>query len=290
MGGSEDGLAAALLLPVDQTDEPVGEEDLRFEGHRVPREADVRERVANVARALRAVLGSRRSAEDQRELAVELVQRRRLAGRDVDAVVADAVADRGVEHGADDVIDVDEVARLLTISEDGHRLVAQQAVDEDADDPGVRTRRILPRSVHVEEAQPDRRETVQLLEDAGVVLARELLDGVRAERPRLLALVRRRALPGNAVPVDRGAAREDDALHRVLAGCEQDVQSALQVRMERSLGPPDRLRDRGHGGQMEHEVEAVALHGLANRTRVTHICTDQVDVRTHRDQVLLLPG
>ena len=48
-----------------------------------------------------------------------------LAGPDVEHEAAAAVG--GTDEGVDDVVDVDEVAGLLAVAEDGHRLAAEQA-------------------------------------------------------------------------------------------------------------------------------------------------------------------
>src|SRR5438067_1880888 len=83
---------------------------------------------------------------------------------------------------ADGIADIDKVAHLLAIAKDIDRLAAHQLVGEKRDNTGVWRAGILPRTVEIEEAQSDRRDTMHPTGDACVKLAGALVSGVGAQR------------------------------------------------------------------------------------------------------------
>src|SRR5690606_1579996 len=90
----------------------------------------------------------------------------------------------GEHKDVDKVLNVDEVPRLSTVSEDGDPFSAPGAVEEDADDAGVGTRGILARTVDVEEPEGVDGERPAAAVMSQVVLSCQLIDGIRAHRAR----------------------------------------------------------------------------------------------------------
>ena len=82
----------------------------------------------------------------------------------------------------DDVADVDEVARLLAVAEDGVASPRRQPLEEDRDDAALERGR-LARPVDVGEAQDDVARAVDAVPAGEVLLGAELRDPVRRERP-----------------------------------------------------------------------------------------------------------
>ncbi len=87
----------------------------------------------------------------------------------------------GVQQRADDVIDVDEIARLQAVAIDLDGSVPQQAVAEDRDHPRIGRHRILAGTEHVEEAQAHGRDRVDVAADRGVQLAGDLVRAIGRE-------------------------------------------------------------------------------------------------------------
>ena len=107
----------------------------------------------------------------------------------------------------DDVVDVDEVARLRAVAEDHGRVASRQPLEEDRDDaalePGV-----LPRPVDVRESEGDVVRAVDAVPAGQVLLAALLRDAVRREGQE------RRLLRGGlgALAVARAAGGGEDHL------------------------------------------------------------------------------
>ena len=160
----------------------------------------------------------------------ELVDRERAPAAEID----DAAARRGRVERAhpslDDVVDVDEVARLLAVAEDGDRLAAQQVAREDPEHALIRIAEGLARAVDAEHAQ---RGDAEVETEVGplrgrmhVALGGELGDAVVGIRLARLALGRRH---GPAVAVERHRAGIDQPRHLVLQAQLQNVQRAFDV-------------------------------------------------------------
>ncbi len=102
------------------------------------------------------------------------------AGADVDRPVDDPPrSEDGVRGQAsgDDVIDVDVVAGLAAVAEDGRGSAVEDAPAEDRDDAGLPVG-ILPRAVDVSEAERGTGNRVQTLEGGDVALRGELAGAV----------------------------------------------------------------------------------------------------------------
>ena len=84
-----------------------------------------------------------------------------------------------LQHSASDIFDVGEIARLFTVAENGGRRALDQGFHKQREDAGVWTGRILPFAIDVEESQRDGFQAEAGVEHAGVLLAHELLHGVR---------------------------------------------------------------------------------------------------------------
>src|ERR687888_187111 len=114
------------------TDERVGrqpkallEPDLGLVAEQPPRRAHVRPGVAHVAGALWEELLLERPLEDPPEHLGQVVHGLGTAARDVEDLAVHAVGLRGEEVRGDDVADVREVARLLAVAVDRHRLAGR---------------------------------------------------------------------------------------------------------------------------------------------------------------------
>ena len=177
---------------------------------------------------------------------VELVDARLDPRPDVEdaAVVAD-----GSEDPADDVGDVDEVARLLAVSVDRRRLPAADALEEDRDDTSLERRR-LPRPVHVREAERDVAGAEQPVPPREVLLAGQLREAVWGDRATRRVLARRSV----ALPVDRPARRAEDDLRAVRAGRLQHADGADDVHVRVIVGTLDRCADVGLRRQVEADL------------------------------------
>ena len=89
---------------------------------------------------------------------VELVHRGLDAGADVAEHARAPVG--GPDERVDDVVDVDEVAGLLAVAEDGAGLAGEQPPGEDGDDAGLAVR-VLTGAVDVGQGQRGELEPVQ---------------------------------------------------------------------------------------------------------------------------------
>ena len=123
--------------------------------------------------------GRRVDAGDRRQRLVQLVDRRLDARSDVVLPLPFGV--RGREVRGDDVVDVDEVARLLAAAVDRRLLPVEQLRREDRHDARL-AMRVLPRTVDVRVSQRDRRKSAHDAVVVQVVLDRELRAAVRRER------------------------------------------------------------------------------------------------------------
>src|SRR6202022_9940 len=94
-------------------------------------------------------------------------------GGGADVVAAEPFAVSSPEVGADDVVDVDEVASLQAVAADHGLVSAEQPLGEDGDHTCLAVR-ILARPVDVAIAQGDELETVEVPVDRAVDLSAEL--------------------------------------------------------------------------------------------------------------------
>ena len=106
-------------------------------------------------------------------------------------VLAARIARRSAQTAS---FDKSEIAGLLAITKNLDRFAAKQPVGENRDHSQIWRRRILPRPIKVEKAQPDRRHPMYRTGDAGVELASMLICAIGAER-RYGALLVDREVP-----------------------------------------------------------------------------------------------
>src|SRR5438874_11358082 len=188
---------------------------------------------------------------------VQLVDRRLDPGADV--VDAAGVADRG-QHAANHVADVDEVAPLLAVAEDGRLLAGGESLEEDRDHASLEAR-LLPRPVDVREPQRDVPGLEEPVPAADVLLTCELRDAVRRDRdPR--CILRRRAV---AFAVDRPAGRAEDDVRAVRPRRLEHSHRPEHVHLGVVIGPLDRGADVGLGGEVDAELRP---HRLEQRPGV----------------------
>ncbi len=176
-------------------------------GNRATQDGVVRLGVLDVAGprlavATSAALPETRSTSSTSSRRVVLVPKARLTGSGWLTPTLGRVQEH-TAHGPDE----GEVARVAAVAVDRQRPPRSRASMNDRDHRGVRVPGPLPRPVDVEEAEGDRPHAEGLLVGQGVLLGRQLRDGVRAHRAHPLPL----ALGQRGVQaVDRGRGRDDD--------------------------------------------------------------------------------
>ena len=173
----------------------------------------------------------------------------------------------------DDIGDVDEVAGLPAVAKNVDRRAAANALAEDRDHAGIGRARVLARSIHIEEAQPDGRDAVHMAGDAGMQFAAELVGAVGGERPAFGRLGDR---DGGSIAVHRGGGcidhRDPGRPHRIEHG-----DRAGEVGTMRPQPVGDAALHRGDGGEMK--AAADASQRVAHRGRIGHVAFDQRDVQ-----------
>ena len=185
---------------------------------------------------------------------MQLVDRRLDPGADV--VDTACVAGRG-QHAANDVADVDEVARLLAVSEDRRLLAGSEPFEEDRDHAALEAR-FLPRPEDVREAERDVAGAEEPVPAGDVLLARQLRDPVRRDRAAR-CILRRRPV---ALAVDRAAGRAEDDVRPVYARGLEHAHRPEHVDLGVVLRPLDRSADVGLGRQVNAELRP---HGIEER-------------------------
>ena len=113
----------------------------------------------DVAGPGRAMVGGRVDPGRLGHQAIDLVHRRLTAGADVAGQASPAR--RRTDERVDDVVDVDIVTGVLTVTVDDHRLAGDQALGEDRHHPGLAVG-ILTGPVHVGQGQRGELDRVQV--------------------------------------------------------------------------------------------------------------------------------
>ena len=158
----------------------------------------------------------------------------------------------GEGEGADDILHVDEIARLLPVAEDADRFAAHGLLDEDRDGGGVGGLRVLAGTEDIEETERGGRQAVFASEQLEVVLPVQFRHRVRRLRfgEHRLDLRDRRV-----VAIDGGGGSQDDLADLRGGGGFEHVEGAGGVQLDALARPEHGFRDRDHGGQVEHLVD-----------------------------------
>ena len=254
------------------------ERDLRLEAEQVY--ARGRGRPGCGARRRRAPgRGSaRRSSGDLLERREQLVQRDAAAAGDVDHVARRLRRVGREQVGAHGVGDEGEVAALLAVAVDARGLAAQARRREARHHGGVLALRILARSEHVEVAERDGLESVELVIEPAIDLARVLLERVRRARIRRHRLDLRQLL---GVAVGRRRRREDHAPHARLARALEHVERAVDVGAigarpaRRRCAAPTGSRPRGTRRRRPRTARA-AVAGSARSPRISSMLAERL--------------
>ena len=98
----------------------------------------------------------------------DLVQRVTAAVAGVEHLSRDPVCSGRFQAQRRDVLHIREVARLLSVAENGRRGAGDQMLHEEAQDTGVGARRVLARAIHIEESQRHGFQAETGSEDRGV--------------------------------------------------------------------------------------------------------------------------
>src|SRR5947207_1746637 len=272
-GASDSLRGGGLLQALPRQFQPLLEGRLRAPAELARREAWIRDAALDLARPLVAVVRLAVDAGHAPAGNVQLVDRRLDARADV--VDAAGVLDRR-QHAADDVADVDEIARLPAVAVDRRRLARRHPLEEDRDHTALE-RGLLPRAVDVRESQRDVVRAEEPVPTADVFLAGELRDPVRRDRlPR--RVLRRRPV---ALAVDRPAGRAEDDVRPVRASRLQNLHGAEHVHLGVVFRPFDRCADVG----LRREVDADL--GPHRREQLTRVRADVADVQLRAFRHLL---
>src|SRR5882672_12389295 len=171
------GQAGVLVEPVHDIANPVGQ---RHPGCPPDRGLETAYVGTKIAR-LNSCLGFR--PLDMRNLSApgdlddqsgQLGERGPLARTDVVRRIQCRRRDGDLEHGVDHIVDVDVVAQLASLSEDGDGLAPDRLVDELVDHAVAALLWTLKRAIRVGDAQDDAVETVFAPVDAQVAFRRKL--------------------------------------------------------------------------------------------------------------------
>ena len=193
---------------------------------------------------------------------------------------------------ADHVGDVHEVARLAAVAVDGHGLAGRGGRQKAADHTGIGRAGVLPRPVHVEEAQAHGGQLAGVGGVGADLLGRQLGAGVRAQRPR------RRGLGDGqlrGIAVHGAAGGEHEALGPGLDGLADGVDRAPVGDGVAAHGVLHRLRDGRHGREVHDGLAAVDR--VAHPHLVAHVPLDHLQAgaplgrqRPGAVEVLVLAG
>ena len=181
----------------------------------------------------------------------------------------------------DQILDIEEIAGLLTIAEHGDRQTFLRPLAENADDPGIRRGRILAWAEDVEEAEDHRLQTMLATVEIEVVLAGQFVRGIRGQRGLWRVFVNRLAFA--IVAVHRCARRVEHTLDPGLAHGFADIQGADEVALMRLHRIVHRRLHRSDCRQMRNG--AAALRGLRDQRGIGDVTDDQFDLRVVQRQV-----
>lgn len=145
---------------------------------------DVGPGVADVARPRLFVYGGDVHLEDLSQFMKQLMEVYPPAAGHVENLSRRILRSACQEVCPDDVIDEDEVPRLVAVTIDGWLSAAKEGSDEFRDDGGVFRSGVLPWSEHVEVAQGDRVQVVEFGEEPAVFLADDFAHGIGGEGRR----------------------------------------------------------------------------------------------------------
>ena len=186
---------------------------------------------------------------------------------------------RQMRHGFDQrrhrVGDIDEIARLRAVAENGHVPSLGQLLAEIRHHPGIGRMRALARAEHVEEAQARRRHAVGGCRDMRVQLAARFVGAARRNRIGRQALIEERFA---LVAIDRRRRSINHRHGHVRPGAARSIEhidgagQVGAVRLEPAAVALDHGRD---GGQMKTAIDIV--DGAAQHHRIGDVALDEFD-------------
>src|SRR6185437_13049686 len=164
--------------------------------HRRPRvgfeqAAGVADRYPHITGPRRRKGNTRRHAGNLRQQFRQFEDRRALAGTDIADECTGVAARHGLDENLDNIADKDEIPHLVAVAEDRYLPVALQTFGENGDHARIGRGRVLPRTVDIEEAQPDARQAMKMVRHCGMELTGELVRGVNRKRLRASCLAQR---------------------------------------------------------------------------------------------------
>ena len=232
---------------------------------------DIGQRVGNVARTVGAVkdihLGDLRIELRKIffQISHKLIQRGALAvGGIVDGIEGRRIGGlHGEDVHQDHIVDVGEVATVLTVAVDDGRLVRHQLLHEEGNHCRIGAVGVLPPAEHVEIAQADGLHSVGFGKDIGIELVHILGDGIGRQGfpDHILNLGERLA-----VAIGGGAGGIDEPLDAGIATCYQHLQKTRHIYFVRC----DRVFD-GSGYRTECRLMKYKIDSFNGLAAIIHV-------------------
>jgi len=231
---------------------------------------DVGERVLDVALSGWGIDGLGEESELIGDGGIDLVEGVASAGAYVEDAASSYFAGSyaGEQVGADGVVDVVKVTAGEAVAEDGGSNACHHLEGELGNDAGVGRVSGLPGAEDVEVTEADTLQPVGAVEGLDVVLAGELLHSVGRERKRRHIFL---FWLGGLVAVGGGGGRVDDAPNLSVAGCDEEVQRAVDVGFVGAEGVFDGARNRGERSLMEDVVDTLTGRFDASHVLQVHL-------------------
>ena len=170
--------------------------------------------------------------------------------------------------GPGDVVDRNEIPRLLPVAEDRHAFAVAIPPVEDRDHPAVRRRRILPRTEHVEIALATHRKTKRRAVPEQDRLRGQLRTAVGRNRALRRFLMNR---PLRGVAVDRGRRGKHHPRHRVTTRDFSDLLRSGDIEPVVQIGVLHAVLHAHEGCQMNDRARLHFPCQRVQRARAGHI-------------------
>ena len=240
---------------------------------------DIRIRLVDITGLHRQKLLLRRLADSLFQHLDEVHELLRLVVADVVDLVAVAELirlGRIAEHvldARDDVIDIGEVAVHIAVVVDLDGLAPADLVGE----LEIRHIRTAERPVNREEAQPRRRNAVEMAVGVRHEFIRLLRRRIEADR--MVDIVRRRERRLLLVAVDRRARSKEQMLHLMMAARLEDVEEADDVRVDIRTRMVDAVPHASLRCEIDDNVRLILLEQRRDRRLIRQVALDKRERR-----------
>src|ERR1700722_13213720 len=246
-------------------------------------EADVGEGIADVALAGRLVFGLQSFAGGFLKHFENPVEGNGVARADIEGSPRGAGGFAGENVGLHGVFDIGEVASLFAVAEHDRWDGIEEGGGKTGEHARIGRVWILARAEYIEITQADIFKAVAAAKGLGVEFADVFGYAVGRNGHRLHVFG---FWQGRSVAIGRGRGGEDNALHFVVAGGDQDIQGAINVDAIGVNGILDRARDGSAGGEVN---DVVGLdHGLLHDLDIGDRALHEGDFAAHFGEVVFL--